>query len=305
MIKIGVVGTSDLAHIHVVGLLSSSRYDLVGCYSPDNRQSMVFAREYRSVSYSSIDALFKYVDAVDITDHFPETMALAEKSLKALKHVFITQPYRLNAKQMRYLKKLAEESGVVLQMGTGYRFCPVYNKLSEMLQTAMVVDVRHQLSNSSGLNTLLYVEQAYISDFLTSLLNTNIKKLDAKAFPASDGSPDMLHCRIDCDNGCVVNLLTHSVAGCEPKLEITFTSPEAVIRADIFKSVIEKQCCATNAVERYTLEAYCEKTVQQHYLRIFHRAICNDLDALRDIERLDKIIVVIETQYRNLINIDD
>ena len=285
MTKIGIIGTGDLAHIHMVGLLTINHYEIAGCYSPENRQSMVFARQHRLVSYSSPEALFKYANAVDITDDFPETMALAELSLKALKHVFIAQPGRLNMKQMQYLKKLADESGVVLQLGTGYKYCPVFSKLSETIQPPMVVDIRHQLVNNCDLYTQLHMKLTYNFDFVTGILNASISKLDVKSWTKSKNSPDVLHCRLECDNGCTINMLIYTIDEGDPKLEFTFTSTDAVIRADIFKSVIEKQHRTCNTVDRIVLDAYSEKSVQQYYLKTFHRAICNDLDAIRSIDK--------------------
>jgi len=269
----------------MVGLLKSSHYEIVGCYSPENSQSMVLARKYRLISYSSAESLFKNADTIDITDNYPETMALAELSLKALKHVFIAQPDRLDMEQMQYLKKLAEESGVVLQLGTGYKYCPVYNKLPEMVQPAMVVDIRHQMASNSDLYAQLNMKLTYNLDFVTGILNASINKLDVKTWTKSENSPDVLHCRLECDNGCTVNMLIYTIVEGDPKIEITFTSSDAVIRADIFKSVIERQYRTSNTADNIVLDAYCEKTVQHGYLKNFHRAVCNDLDAIRNIDK--------------------
>ncbi|MDR1172264.1 MAG: Gfo/Idh/MocA family oxidoreductase [Bacteroidales bacterium] len=284
MTRIGIIGTGDVAHVHIAELLTGSNYEIVGCYSPENRQSMIIARQYRLISYSSPEALFKYADAVDITDNLPETMALAELSLKAMKHVFIAQPDRLSLEQMQYLKKLAEESGVVLQLGTGYRYCPAYEMLAESMQAANVVVIWHQLVNRSDLFTRLNVELSYDFDFVTGILKAGISKLDVKIWTKSENSPDVLHCRLECDNGCAVNLMVYTVAEGEPKLEFTFTSSDAVMRADIFKSVVEKQYRTYNVADSIILDAYSDKTIHKRYLQNFYRAICNEHDAIRSID---------------------
>jgi predicted dehydrogenase len=284
MTRIGLIGTGDVAHIHIAGLLTNSNYEIVGCYSPENCQSMMMARHYRLISYSSPEALLKYADAVDIADNLPETMILAELSLKAMKHVFIAQPDRLSMEQWQYLKKLAEESGVILQSGTGYRYCPAYEILSESMQTAKVVDMRHQLVNHSDLYARLSVELPYDFDFVTGILQTSISKLDVKTWTKSENLPDMLHCRMECDNGCAVNLTVYTVAEGKPKLEFTFISSDAVIRADIFKSVIEKQYRACDRVDSIILDAYSDRIIHQHYLQNFYRAICSEYDAIRSID---------------------
>ena len=284
MTRIGIIGTGEIAHLHVVGLLTNNSYEIAGCFSPENRQSMIFARQYRLISYSSPEALLKYADAVDITDYLPETMELAELSLKAMKHVFIAQPDWLNMEQLQYLKKLAEESGVILQIGTGYRFCPVHDMLSGAIQTAKIVDIKHQLPDNSNFFPRLNIELSYDFDFVTSILKASICKLDVKSWTKSENSPDVLQCRLECENGSVINLMTYTVLEGDPKLEMNFTSSDVVIYVDIFKSVIEKQYRDYNVTDNIILDVYSEKTVHKNYLRNFYRAICNEQDAIRNID---------------------
>ena len=285
MTRIGIIGTEDVAHIHIIGLLTSNNFEIVGCYSPENRQSMLFARQYRLISYSSADALFKHADAIDITDDLPEMMELAELSLKALKHVFIAQPDRLSMEQMQYLKKLADESNVILKLGAGYKYCPAYNLLAETMQTALVVDIRHQLLNNNDLCNQLIMKLSYGFDFVTGIIQANISKLEVKTWTNTENSPDLFQCRLDCDNGSVVNVLGYTVNEGDPKLEMTFTSSDTVIRADIFKSHIEKQYRNSNVTDSLILDDYNEKSVHQNYLRIFYHAICNERDAIRTIDK--------------------
>ena len=303
MIRIGIIGTGEMAHIHIVGLLTSNQYEIAGCYAPENRQSMTFARKYRLISYSSVEALFKYADAIDIIDDLPETIQLAELSLKAMKHVFIVHPDRLNIKQMQYLKKLAEKSGVVLQLGTGYLYCPVYNKLGETMQKAMLVDIRHQIVfntiNLAALTNLvpaqMKMQLSYNLDFVTSILNANIIKIDVKQWNQKENLPNALHCRIVCDNGSMINLMVYTIAEGEPNTEVIFTSSDDIIRAIIFKSIIEKQSRTDNTVNKIKLEAFNEKIIHQQYLKNFYQAICNEHDAIKKIEKL----------YQNIAAADD
>jgi predicted dehydrogenase len=285
MTRIGIIGTGDVAHNHIIGLLTSNNYEISGCYSPENSRAMVFARQYRLISYSTPEALFKDVDTVDITDDFPETMHLAELSLKAMKHVFIARPDRLNMNQMRYLRNMAEESGTVLQFGTGYKYCPVYHLLEKSMQTAQLVDVRHQLVNSGDWYAQLINELSYDFDFVMSVLNTSIQKLDVKTCTASENAADVLHFRLECDNGCTVNMTAYTVAEGDPQLEMTFTSSDAVVRADIFKSLIERRSRTCNTVDSITLDPYNERTTHKDYLKNFYHAICNEFDALRNIDK--------------------
>ena len=221
-------------------------------------------------------------DAVYITDDSPDALRFAELSLKALKHVFIVNPDRFSLTQMQYLKKLAEESGVVLQLGAGYKFCPVYcYMLTESSQTAKLIDIRHKLTNRCNLRMEIF----YVLDFITGILNVSILKFVVRSWKNPENLIDMLYYRLDCDNGSVVNITAYTVFDSTPKLEINFASSETVIFADVFKSEIKKQYRTHDASDSIILDAYCEKTVNEKYLQNFYCAINKDSDAVKTTDK--------------------
>ncbi len=285
MIRVGIVGTDAVAHLHTSVLLTNNNYEIAGCYAPVNRDSMLFARQYRLVSYSSLDALFKYTDAIDIAGNFPEMMTLAEKSLKELKHVYIAQPHHLSLTEIQHLVKLAGESGVVLQLGAGYRYCPAYDQLAELKQKPRIVDIKHQLTkNGEELYAQLNTELAYDLDLVLGVLHADVSKIDIKTWTKSEGHLDLLNCRLECDNGCSVNVVLHTIVEGEPKLEITFDLPDMVVNANIFRSVIEKQYCEYDVVDSNVLDAYNEKTIHKQDLTNFYKATSGDIEAVLRIE---------------------
>ena len=283
MIRIGIIGTDIVAHIHASGLLTNNNYEISGCYAPDNSKSMVFARQYRLVSYSSIEALFKYTDAVDITDDFPEIMDLAEKSLKRLKHVNIAQPHLLTLNEIRYLVKLADESGVVLQLGAGYRYCSAYEELIKLEQRPRMIGIRHRLS-SENIPSRIYRELSRDLDFVLGILHANICKVDVKTWAKREGSFDLFNCRLECDNGCSVSFMVNTLLEGDSNLEMTFDFSDMIVRANVFKSVIEKKYCNYDVIDSIVLDAFNEKTIHKQDLRNFYKAIQNDPEAIRRID---------------------
>ena len=225
---------------------------------------------------------------VHIIDNSNDTERSAELSLKAIKNVLIEKPEFLNVEQAISLKKIAEESGVILQLGTGYKFCPVYcNLLKELPKNVKIINVRQLLTEKSSLKMELF----YVIDFVTSILNVNTGKFEVKSWKNEENISDLLHCSLDCDNSSIINITTCRTVKSEPKFEIDFVSPQMHITADIFKSTIKKHYHPLNVDINIILESYCEKTVSDCYLQIFNRAVDNDLEAVR----------IIEKQFQNMI----
>ena len=234
---------------------------------------------------------------------FPETMEAAELSLKTLNPVFVVHPDLLSMEQIQYLKKLAEESGVAIQLGTGYKYCPAYDILIETLQTALVIDIRHQLLNSSDLDSQLKIILSYDFDFVTNILNAGFVRYDVKTWTTSGKTTDVLYCRMECDNGSIINLMAYTVDQGEPKLEMTFTSFDAVIHADVFTSVIEKRDLICNTTGRIISGAFCEKSIRERYLENFRRAVCNEPDALRNIDKQFQNLVIAEDVVKRKVSL--
>ncbi len=285
MIRIGIIGTDAVADTNTMALLANNNYEIAGCYALDNRTSMVFARQHRLVSYSSIEALFKYTDAINVAGDIPEIMTLAEKSLKGMKHLYIAQPYQLNSREVQHLLKLANESGVVLQLGTGYRYCSTYDMLAQLEQKPRLIDIRHQLLTSgNGMLTQLNAELVRDMDYMLGILKANISKVDVKTWTKSEGYPDLLNCRLECDNGCSVNIVMHTISEGDPKLEFTFNYSDTIVHADVFKSVMEKQYCDFDVSDSIVLDAYNERAMYRQDLKNFYMAIHNDEGAFRRID---------------------
>ena len=213
--------------------------------------------------------------------YIAEDWEFAEFSLRDLKHVFVEKPDRLDLEQVQYLKKIAQESGTVLQLGAGYKYCPVYNELKQSAQWARMIDVRLQLTENCNWGMELY----YVLDFATSVINADISKIEVRA-------NDVTHCILNCNNGCVINILAYTVFEPCPKLELTFISDETVISADIFNSSVKTQHRTRSETDTVFFDAYCEHSVRNGYLTNFHRAIDKDTNAVRTIDKQFQNMIV-------------
>ena len=227
-------------------------------------------------------------NVIIINGDLPETMQIAELSLKALNHVFIAKIDNLNFVQLQSLKKIAEESGVVLQLGTGYKYCSVYNMLNEAALSAKVVEIKHQLVYNNN----FFISLINDFDFVTSLLNVGINKYNVKSWNNSENFTHLLHCILECYNGCLINATFYTIDEGTPKLEIGFITSETIYSVDIFEAKVKKQKRSGDTIENITLDTYCEKSIFDNNMQNFNRAISNDLEALRTIDNQFQNIII-------------
>ncbi|MDR2848463.1 MAG: Gfo/Idh/MocA family oxidoreductase [Bacteroidales bacterium] len=256
MIRIGIIGTDFSADLQTTAVLADSAFEIVGCYDKNTRESMLFARKYRLISYSSLDALFNYAEAISIASETPDTCFFAERSLKAFKHVHISHPHLLTTKELQYLAKLADESGVILQLGTKYNHCPVDNLIKGLKHTPQTIQMNHLLNVDGEPLRCLKTELPYDLFFVLNLLQANIAKIDITGL-----ADDEIQIRIATDNSSLVSLNLSFGVGVTPALTLRCTFPEMVVEADVFRSKATINYKEFDVVDSSELEAYNERKI--------------------------------------------
>jgi predicted dehydrogenase len=251
---------------------------------------MLFARKHRLVSYSSLDALFQYTDVIDIAADCPN-MALAEKALKALKHVHIAHPHHFRLDELQYLTRLADESGVVLHLGAKYNHCPAYDAIAEIKQTPKTVEIKHFPMHTENFNALVHSELFYDLWFAVSLLEASINKISINA---SSTAANLLQCEFECNNGSSVSLSFQPLMD-ESQLQFVFNYPDITARVDIFRSAIEKHYNEYDVVDSAVLDTYQERTICRQNMTNFAKAIVSGEGVISLIEQQMQCFAVADT----------
>ena len=92
MIKVGVLGAGHLGKIHLSLLESSKRYELVGFYDPDQKNTRALIKEK---GYSTFKSEADLIQACDMVDIVTPTLYHHQNALNAIqkgKHIFIEKP---------------------------------------------------------------------------------------------------------------------------------------------------------------------------------------------------------------------
>lgn len=210
MIKTGILGTSETANLFAGALKESENFELTGCFSPDYTKSKLFASEHNLVAYPSAEAMFNYADALIITDFSPDFLINTEKSLKAFKHILITNPFLAGIEEIQHLRKLSEESGVLMQIAGGFKFKSI---LPTDCKSYYFADLKHTFSpnNNIYLSQKLLESLLYDISLLLILLKGVPKKVNNNAWDINGKSTDLLSARIELDNGNVANILLNQL----------------------------------------------------------------------------------------------
>lgn len=121
-LKTGLVGAGVFGGYHAGKIAASDQTEFVGVFDPDQVRSAELADKHDVKSFRSQDALFETCDAVLVACPATYHEAVVRAALTANCHVMVEKPLALTGHAADQLARLADEKGLILQVGHQERF---------------------------------------------------------------------------------------------------------------------------------------------------------------------------------------
>jgi len=135
-IGVAVVGTGFGEKVHIPGLQTHHRTEVVAVYNRDLDKAKTVAATY-NIPYActSIEEIVALPEVQAVSISTPPFLhyEMAKKVLLAGKHLFLEKPTTLSAIEARELYWLAKNQGAIVTMDFEFRFIPSWMLLREML----------------------------------------------------------------------------------------------------------------------------------------------------------------------------
>lgn len=151
-VRIGILGAGGIAKVHTSILKRDERVQIVGVADIVEERAAALAKETGSAkAVSSLDDLFELgVDAVYVTT--PNTLHV-EPVLKCLQqnvHVFSEKPMATSLEEAEQIKKAAETSKAIYNLGMNRRYASVYKKVKELIASGEVTPYLANIKMNRG-----------------------------------------------------------------------------------------------------------------------------------------------------------
>lgn len=238
--KIGVLGAGHLGKIHIRCIREIDDYFLAGFYDPDHLTTEQVKNEFGLVNFHSVSDLIEAVDVVDIVTPTVSHFSCSSMALKRSKHVFIEKPVVATPAEAKELIKIAEEAHVKVQVGHVERFNPAFMAVRPYLHQPMFIEA-HRLAqfNPRGTDVPVILDlMIHDIDIVLSVVNSNLKKINASGVGVVSDIPDIANARLEFDNGCVANL-TASRISMKNMRKSRFFQKDAYIAVDFLEKSLE------------------------------------------------------------------
>ena len=240
MLKIGIFGAGHLGKIHLKIAENSNIFELVGFHDSDFNVVNKILKEFDYKFFENPDALINSVDVVSIITPTISHFKIAEKAIKAGKHVFIEKPIAQTDDEANTLVNLAIDYKVLGQVGHVERFNPAYQSIKSTLINPMFIEA-HRLAefNPRGTDVSVILDlMIHDIDIVLSLVDSPIKRIDASGVAVISKTPDICNARVTFENGCVANF-TASRISMKKMRKTRFFQKEAYIALDYLTKKVE------------------------------------------------------------------
>jgi predicted dehydrogenase len=232
-LRVGVIGTGYLGKFHAEKYARMGDVDLVGIVDINKSQAEKIAKKYSVKAYTNHKDILDRVDAVSIVVPTPAHFKISQDFLEHDVDVLIEKPMTTTLKEADKLIQLAEERGLIIQVGHLERFNPAVIALRDYVKKPMFIE-SHRLSTYKERATDVSVVldlMIHDIDIISNFVRSKIKSIQAAGIPVISGHVDIANARIEFENGCVANV-TASRISTRDKRKIRLFQRDAYISVD-------------------------------------------------------------------------
>lgn len=264
-VKIGVIGVGTMGERHCRVCSNLPRVELVGLADLNPVRGQHVAATYDTNYFSDYHDLLPRVDAVTIAASTPAHYALARDCLEAGKHVLVEKPITETVEQAQHLITLAQERGLVLQVGHIERFNPAFMELENVLENLSVVAVNiRRLSPFDTSNVDVDVVRDLMIhdlDLITHLIRQPLNSLTAWGRTIHTAAVDHAVASLVFDGGAIATLFASRVTEHKVRM-IEIIAQGAYIEADLLnKTVLVHRRTWPQFIDNHQITKYRQESV--------------------------------------------
>jgi len=208
-VKVGIIGVGKMGTYHA-NVLSALNKDVefVGVYDINRKRSEIIARRYNIKYFETMDDILENVDAVCIAVPTKYHFEVAKKTLEEDKHTLLEKPIARTVEEARELVKIAEERGLIFQVGHVERFKGAVTELRKIVNDPYLIEAR-RLSpwiNKNWDTGVVLDLMIHDIDIVLSLIKSNVVHIDAVGKRVKSLYEDVASALLQFENGAIASI---------------------------------------------------------------------------------------------------
>jgi predicted dehydrogenase len=213
-VRVAVVGCGEFGrnHARVYGEMEAA--ELVGVFDTDPSRGAAFAQEFRTRSFSSLEALEGCADAASVAVPTSEHAAVGSRLMELGIDVLVEKPMARDLSEAEALLAAAAKHSRILQVGHVERFNPAVLAVEPILRRPLFFEV-HRLGvfTPRSLDVdVIYDLMIHDLDILLALVGEPVAEVKAVGIPVLSDKVDIAHARLEFSGGAVANVTASRVS---------------------------------------------------------------------------------------------
>ena len=213
-LRVAVIGVGYLGKFHAEKYARMPEVALVGVVDADARQAAKVAETVATKAYTDYRELFGQVDAVSVVVPTPLHFEVSRDFLVHDVDLLIEKPMTTTLEDAEELIRIAEDRGLIIQVGHLERFNPAVVALRDILTRPMFIEA-HRLSmyQERGTDVSVVLDlMIHDIDIILNCVASPIKQVQAAGIPVVSDLVDIANARLEFENGCVANVTASRIA---------------------------------------------------------------------------------------------
>ncbi len=152
MVRVGIIGLGKMGLSHLSIVRAHPQVELVAACDSMTYLTDVLGKHTGLKCYADLDAMLaaEQLDAVVVSTPSRLHAAMVHKALERGLHVFCEKPFVLDVADGERLVQMAEQQGLVTQVGYHYRFVGAFQEAARVVRSGALGTVHHVRAEAYG-----------------------------------------------------------------------------------------------------------------------------------------------------------
>jgi len=213
-IRAGVVGIGYLGKFHAEKYASLDNVELVGVADVNREQAKEISEKLGIAAFYDYQDLFGKVDAVSIVVPTPLHFEICKAFLGNGIDVLIEKPITTTVAEADELIRIADQKGLILQVGHLERFNPAVTAISHLVHHPVFIESnRLSIYKKRGTDVSVVLDlMIHDIDIILNFVKSGIRYSHAMGASVVSDSVDIAHAHIEFESGAVANVTASRIS---------------------------------------------------------------------------------------------
>ncbi|MGB9499932.1 MAG: Gfo/Idh/MocA family protein [Dissulfuribacterales bacterium] len=213
-IRAAVVGVGYLGKFHAEKYAKTDHVELVGVVDTNKSQAEAIAKNIGVKAFTDYRDLFGHVDAVSIAVPTPLHFKIGKAFLEHDIDVLIEKPITTTVEEADALIEIADNKGLVLQVGQLERFNPAVTAIQHIVNHPIFIESnRLGIYKERGTDVSVVLDlMIHDIDLILNFVRSGIKYCSAMGASVVSDNVDIANAHIEFDNGAVANVTASRIS---------------------------------------------------------------------------------------------